>query len=381
MRVLFSSTSGHGHVFPMVPLARAFAAAGHEVLWATHPAAGPLLEAAGIAWTAAGLRGAEFDAGVATMRARAAQLPPPERAPFMYPNMFGGLLAPPMVPDLLAVGRDFRADLLVHEQAELAAPLVAAVLDRPRAIHAFGGAVPAASVSAAGEVLAPCWAAYGLDVPPYAGCFTGPFLDICPPAVRPVPLDHIPVVQPLRPSTWSGPPGPPTELPAGDAPLVYLTLGTVPHAAATMRAAVETVAAQDVRLLVTVGPDADPGELGPQPPHVRVERYVSQSDLLPHVDLVASHAGSGTFLGALAHGLPQLCLPQAADQFRNAAAGVRAGVARRLDPHEADPSSISAAVADLLGEPAYRQAAQGVAAQVAAMPAPGEVVEVLARLL
>jgi hypothetical protein len=28
--------------------------------------------------------------------------------------------------------------------------------------------------------------------------------------------------------------------------------------------------------------------------------------------------GSGTLLGALAHGIPQLCLPQGADQFRNA---------------------------------------------------------------
>jgi hypothetical protein len=34
VRVLFSSTWGHRHVFPMVPLARAFAAAGHNVLWA-----------------------------------------------------------------------------------------------------------------------------------------------------------------------------------------------------------------------------------------------------------------------------------------------------------------------------------------------------------
>lgn len=378
MRVLFSSTVGHGHVFPMVPLAQAFTAAGHEVRWAAHPLAGALIEAAGIAWSPAGLRGAAFDTGLDALRQQAALLPPPERAAFMYPTMFGALLAPPMAVDLLDLARSWRPDLLVHEQGELAAPLVAAVLALPRAIHSFGGAVPPPIVASAGEVLAPTWAAYGLEVPPYAGCFTGPFLDICPPAVRPVPLDHVPVVQPLRPSTWSGPPGPLPELPPGSAPLVYLTLGTVPHQPATMQAALRAVADLDVRLLVTVGPQG--GGLGPQPGHVRVERYVAQSDLLPRCDLVVSHAGSGTFLGALAHGLPQLCLPQAADQFRNAAAGVRAGVALSLHPADADPDAIRSAVADLLGDPALRRSAGQVADQIAAMPAPAEVVEILAVL-
>ncbi len=381
MRVLFSSTVGHGHVFPMVPLARAFVAAGHEVRWAAPPAAGALLEAAAVAWTPAGLRGAAFDTGIAEMRRRAGLLPPPERAAFMYPAMFGALLAPPMVADLLDLARSWRPDLLVHEQGELAAPLVAALLDLPHAMHSFGGAVPPPIVASAGEVLAPTWEGHGLAIPPYAGCFTGPFLDICPPAVRPVPLDHVPVVQPLRPSTWSGPPGPLPDLPPGSAPLVYLTLGTVPHQPETMRAAVRGIAGQDVRLLVTVGPQSDPAELGEQPRHVRVERYVAQSGVLPRCDLVVSHAGSGTFLGALAHGLPQLCLPQAADQFRNAAAGVRAGVALSLHPDEADPAGITAAVADLLADPAFCVAAAGVAAQIAAMPAPAEVVEVLAALV
>ncbi len=35
MRILFSSTWGFGHIFPMVPLARACAALGHDVRWAT----------------------------------------------------------------------------------------------------------------------------------------------------------------------------------------------------------------------------------------------------------------------------------------------------------------------------------------------------------
>ena len=54
MRVLITSTSGYGHVFPMVPLAMALRASGHDVLWATAPDAGRLHAAAGIETVAAG---------------------------------------------------------------------------------------------------------------------------------------------------------------------------------------------------------------------------------------------------------------------------------------------------------------------------------------
>ncbi|MDQ3675606.1 MAG: glycosyltransferase, partial [Actinomycetota bacterium] len=63
---------------------------------------------------------------------------------------------------------------------------------------------------------------------------------------------------------------------------------------------------------MTVGPNGDPAAFGPQPPRVVLERYIPQTLLLPVCDVVASHAGSGTVLAALAHGIPQLCLPQAA---------------------------------------------------------------------
>ena len=48
MRVLFSSTFGYGHVLPLVPLAKAFRDAGHEVHWATHGPAQAVVRAAGL---------------------------------------------------------------------------------------------------------------------------------------------------------------------------------------------------------------------------------------------------------------------------------------------------------------------------------------------
>jgi UDP:flavonoid glycosyltransferase YjiC (YdhE family) len=93
--------------------------------------------------------------------------------------------------------------------------------------------------------------------------------------------------------------------------------------------------------------------------------------------MVVSHSGSGTFLGALARGLPQLCLPQAADQFRNAEGGVRAGAAIALTPRETTPTSVSEAVGRLLGDDAFRRGAAAVADEIRAMPSSAEVVQVL----
>jgi UDP:flavonoid glycosyltransferase YjiC (YdhE family) len=296
--------------------------------------------------------------------------------------MFGEGLTPPMAADLLPLARQWGPDLMVHEHGELASPLVAAVLGVPSVTHSFGGPVPAAFVADAGERLAWLWTECGLEIPPYAGCYDAAFLDICPREVQSVPIDHIPVVQQLRPMPYTGPES--AELPPyltdDPRPLVYLTLGTVNVHAPVLGAAVKAIAELPVRLLVTVGPTGDPNALGPQPQHVTVERFVPQTQVLPRCAVVVSHAGSGTFLGALSLGLPQLCLPQAADQFRNAQGAIRAGVALVLHPDEATGQAIADAVQRLLVEDSFRTASARMAQTIAAMPSPADVVTVLERL-
>jgi UDP:flavonoid glycosyltransferase YjiC (YdhE family) len=381
MRVLFSSTFGYGHVFPMLPLARAFADAGHDVLWATSADAVHLPSAAGIETAPAGLAGAALHDARSVVLSSAEDVAPPDRAAFVFPRMFGEALTPPMVADLLPLARDWRPDLLVHENGELASAVVGAVLDVPSITHAFGGAIPPVLLTEAGDRLAPVWAAHGQELPPYAGCFTSLYLDICPPSVQSVPTDHIGAAQPLRPVADTGPE--PTSVPDyledDGRPLIYLTLGTVRNHSPVLRPAVEALAKLPVRVLVTVGPDGDPDTLGTQPENVRVERWVNQPQVLRHCAVVASHAGSGTFLGALALGLPQLCLPQAADQFRNAVGGGRSGAALVLLPPEATPEAIALAVSRLLAEDRFRRKAAAIAAEIARMPSPADVVDELVR--
>jgi UDP:flavonoid glycosyltransferase YjiC (YdhE family) len=370
MRVLFSSTSGHGHVIPMLPLAEAFRAGGHDVLWATAAQATTLVTAAGIEAVAAGASGADEVALRDRVRGQAEEVPGADRAAFVFPRMFGAALTPPMVLDLLDIVPGWGPDLLVHEHAELAAPLVGALCGVPSITHSFGTAVPQAILEEAAARLAGLWRSHGLEVPPYAGCFRAGYLDICPVSVQTTTVDHISGVQPLRPVGDLAP-----ARSESGAPLVYVTLGTVQERPELLRQVVAAVGDLPVRVLVAAGPRMDPAALGEQPPHVRVERWVDQGEVLGRCAAVVSHGGSGTFLGALARGLPQLCLPQAADQFRNAEGGRRAGAALALMPHEVTSAAVHTAVERLLSDDGVRRAARLLASQIQQMPAPEDVVQ------
>ncbi len=75
-------------------------------------------------------------------------------------------------------------------------------------------------------------------------------------------------------------------------------------------------------------------------------------------------------LGALAAGLPLLCLPQGADQRYNADRVVAAGAGRKLLRDEVTAGSVREFVAALLGEPGYRVPADRIATEIAVMPSP-----------
>ena len=383
MRVLVSSTVGYGHVFPMVPLARALVAAGHDVLWATGEDTCRVVEAAGLKSAAAGATLADVALGRVEARGRAEGLRPEQIPEFVFPRMFGGLRAPRMLADLLPIARAFAPDLLVHEEAELAGALVAELLGIPSVTHSFGGGPPRSRLRSAEEFVAPLWEEHGLAVPPYAGTYRGLYIDIYPPSLRTVSLADAPAVQLSRPVAYSGPDG---GLPSGldghaERPLVYITLGTVHADTSVLRDVVTAVAELPVRVLVTVGPQSDPALLGPQPDHVIVAGFVSQTDVLPHAAAVVSHAGSGTFLATLALGLPQVALPQAADQFGNAEALVSSGAGISLHPEDARSDAVRDAVDKVLVDPSYRHAAGHLRGEIAAMPSPEQVASRLETLV
>jgi len=190
--------------------------------------------------------------------------------------------------------------------------------------------------------------------------------------IGPAPVDPA-AVDPAPPWLAGLPPGRPT---------VYLTLGTVFNLESgdLFPRALAGLSGSDINLVVTVGQHLDPAEFGPQPANVHIGRYMPQEALLPHCDLVVSHGGSGSVIGALAHGLPMVLIPMGADQPHNAARCAALGVARVLDPMTATPQVVRTAASAVLTDPAYRRAAGGLAAQLAAAPPPEYAVGLLERL-
>jgi UDP:flavonoid glycosyltransferase YjiC (YdhE family) len=381
MRVLFTSTSGWGHIHPMLPLAHAFMARGDEVLWATGDEICGRLEHEGIKTTIAGLDDGTAMKTFAERYPESAHVPPPEKSDFMFPRLFGVVRAKTMLDDLLPVARDFGPDLVVCEQAEFAGPIVAALVGAPNITMSFGSTLPAPRVAATGDAVTHLWEAHGLEPRPYGGTYDNMFLDIYPASMQAADRPHIPSIQPLRPAAAVL--GDEQPLPAwvtddSADPLVYVTLGTVFSNDAVLSAVLDGLRDLPVRVVVTVGPRGEPSALGEQPDNVHVARYIPQTQLLEHCSLIVSHAGSGTFLAGLAAEIPQVCVPQAADQFFNAGACAKAGAGIALQPGGVTADAVNEAVATLLADASYREAATRIGTEIAAMPSPAEIADKLA---
>ena len=385
LRVLVTTSGGIGHVQPMVPLARALVARGHDVLWALPDRSVDQVEQAGLHAVGVTSMPPVHPPEVLRQFPGLRELPPPERPEHMFAKLFGALMAPPMLAGLGPVAHEWRPDLLVSDAAELAGPLVAAELGVPGVAKGFGPLLPEPRMARAAQEVAPLWQSRGLQPRPYGGMYDHLYLDTYPPGLAQPSAPHVPHRQQMRPVSWTGPTDAAARLPLPsarqDRPLVYLTMGTVFSDVALVQELIDALAQLDVRLLVTLGPQGDPALITEQLAHVRVERYVPQLALLPHCDVVVSHAGSGTCVSALELGLPQLCLPQGADQFLNATSIQAAGAGLCLLPGEATADAVRDAVGRLLDDGSFRQMASRVGRSIAQMPSLDEVCGVLEALV
>ena len=168
-----------------------------------------------------------------------------------------------------------------------------------------------------------------------------------------------------------------------DGPIVYFTLGTIfnRESGDLFDRVLSGLRELPTTVVVTVGRNVDPARFGAQPDHVHVERYIPQSALLPHCDLVVNHGGSGSVIGALAHGLPLVVLPMGADQLPNAERCEQLGVGVVLDAVRATPRSIHDAVLTLLTDHGAREAAARIRDEIASLPGPDAVVPLLGQLV
>ena len=158
--------------------------------------------------------------------------------------------------------------------------------------------------------------------------------------------------QPAWAEPWS-PPWPPDD----QRPLVVVSMSTTyMRQERALRRCIDAVSAMPVRALVTVGPTLDPAAFhGGQ--NVVVVGSAPHELVFPHASAVVTHAGMGTVMRALAHGLPLLCMPQGRDQHDVTARVRWHGAGLRLRPR-ASAAKIQAALHRVLRQPSFREAAQ-----------------------
>jgi UDP:flavonoid glycosyltransferase YjiC (YdhE family) len=350
MRILFTACPMVGHVNTLLPLALAARRAGHAIAFATGGDQVGRVERAGLTAWAVGPTFAE------------AGWPP--RSPLAFVDT-----ADKRLVDLLPRAERFGPDVVVFEETEVAGPIAAVRYGARMVRHGLGIAAGGAGDGTEGGLgaFAPILDDFGTrwQVADLAARVqAAPYLSICPPSLA---APGRPTVRRLRPAL--SPPGPGDALPAAFAALphartVHLTLGTVFGTSGVLATAVAGLRELAVNVVVTTAG----ATLPPQPANVLLARYLPHALLLPRCDLVVSQGGAGILFGALAHGLPQLVLPQAADQPANAAAVERAGAGLALGPDTMTAERVRAAAERLLAEPGFAARAGEIRAEIAAMP-------------
>jgi UDP:flavonoid glycosyltransferase YjiC (YdhE family) len=365
MRVLVVCIPQAGHLTPLLPVASAFAAQGDEVVVASGPEVGETVTAAGLRFAPVGSGSAQWFPALAK-RIRGIPgdgLPGGRILHYFVPRLFGEIAVTDMIEDVLTTARALDPHIVIYDPMAFAGPLTAAVLSAPAVCHETGPALAMDIAELATDALSPLWRTFSLNI---RDAHPETTIAICPPilqspkpgalTMRPTPLPTSPT-QPCQP------------------PLIYLTLGTFSNTnLSVFRTVLDALATQPLELIATIGTDNDPETLRPWPANARIERYIPQSELLPRCSAVINHGGSGTMLGALTHGLPQLVLPQSADNFINAEMIEQSGLGQRLLPEQATPDAIARAVANVL---AHSGPARQAASQIAQMSTPSDIVELL----
>ncbi|MDO9456063.1 glycosyltransferase [Nocardioides sp.] len=373
MRVLVTFAGGRGHLLPMLPLSRALRDAGHELALSGHPHAvgshgvfGDLFPHERIG------PGPDPDGGTGTLTA-----PDLQHELEVVGRWYAGTLAQRNLLRTREVVERWRPDLVVCDEMDLGSVAAAARAGLPCVVVdviASGALVRSPYVDDGLAALDLQQVKGDLEIYPAPPSFRDPGFPLSPGAVavRPEPVGGGDEVHPGV--AW---------LRSHDGPSVYLTLGTIfnTESGDLFSRALGALADQPVRVLATVGSDVDPALVGVRADNVRIERFVPQDQVLPLVDVVVNHGGSGSVIGALAHGLPVVTLAMGADQELNAARLVALDAGVGLDVVTAGADDVRRAVTRALTDVDLRAGATRVRDEVAALPPVSSVVPTIESLV
>jgi MGT family glycosyltransferase len=167
------------------------------------------------------------------------------------------------------------------------------------------------------------------------------------------PLPSTPSDAPL-PSWWS-------DL-DGSRPVVHVTQGTIANSdfGQLVLPTITALAASDVLVVVTTGGRPADALVGRLPANVRVGEYLPYDRLLPLVDVLVTNGGYGGVQQALAHGIPLIVAGQTEDKVEVSARVGWSGAGVNLRTSTATPTQVAKAVDLVLSNPSYRANAERI---------------------
>jgi UDP:flavonoid glycosyltransferase YjiC (YdhE family) len=274
------------------------------------------------------------------------------------------------LPALLAFARDWHPDVVIGGDASYAAPLLARHLGIPWVRQGWDIHDPLLMDAGATEQLGEQLAELGLSGLPEPDML----VDITPPSLR---VREVTAVQTMR---WI--PGnsqcllEPWMYTKGADTRIGVTIGTgvgTYHQHDFLYDIVENVSTLDAEVVVPVTEDAAP-VLRDRAKNIRAG-WIPMDVLAPTCDVLVHQTGGSTMMTALSFGVPQILVPDPGQHRANVIARrvADAGAGIVLSPEEARSDVIAKHCQEIITNPAYAEAAAGLAREIAAQPLPSEV--------
>jgi MGT family glycosyltransferase len=404
-RILFATVPIIGHVAPLLPLARALCARGHEVAWYTGEKHRARVERTGARFFGYQQAREVDESAIDQAFPERTRLKGIAQLKFDMKHYFIDA-APDQLADLTAVIAQFSADLVMADPGMIGALFLQERGGPPCAVFGvlpmgltsdetapFGfGISPSASFlgrqrnkllhgfvqnlalrdtqthwnktrARVGLPATGWWmdtvTRAALYIQPTVPSFEYPRSNL-PNSVHFVgmmPAEQAPDVP--RPSFWH-------EL-DGSRPVVHVTQGTVANTQPDLFApALAGLAEEDVLVVISTGKrPLESLKLGPLPQNARVAPFIAYPELLPRTQVMVTNGGYGGVQLALSHGVPLVVAGGSEDKPEVAARVAWSGAGINLRTGKPSAEAVRKAVRAVLDDPSYREGARKLAAEYA----------------
>lgn len=147
----------------------------------------------------------------------------------------------------------------------------------------------------------------------------------------------------------------------GDAPVIYISLGTVFNDKSDFyRTCFEAFAQSDCQVILSTGKRTNIASLGPIPRNFIVQAFVPQLALLQRIALFITHGGMNSVSEALYYGVPLVVIPQSADQNLVGQRIAQLGAGKVLRRTRTTAHNLRQTAEAVLAQPAYQEASKRV---------------------